>query len=295
MEQMQTVEQVQELEKMEEQTMEQVQVTTQEIKEEAVVTSDGLEKEVSSQDMETTSEEKDETFVIKEHYAELLEENEYVLNMHIVSDAKSRRSKGCKFYLTKKGSNIPLITGEEEISISCRKLLQAKDHNVMGIIFDLDARFTEDNLKKAFDRAKKCIESTQARMGESNSLTIDEAYSVLMQDAVTMAEEEVQQMKQEQQSETESITEKAKTRAFKYDKEHKTIMISKNRFRQMLEDLDCGFTATTFCKKLAILENHMGIRILQRNNGRCGYDYATADMGRVYKFKIVDLQHFACE
>jgi hypothetical protein len=69
---------------------------------------------------------------------------------------------------------------------------------------------------------------------------------------------------------------------------YETIAIRDNWMQQVLDKNETGYTKTIFCKKLRMLERHLGIRIILPSKQH-GYVFNDTGNARYYRFRNIDL------
>lgn len=194
----------------------------------------------------------------------------YKLYMMPAVDTATMIVEGCKFYLEHEGQL--MIGAGHELSISKERILRASDHAIMGILNKYAVNFTEDDLKIAFERARRFLENMREMALRKNSLSIQEAYAEVIRFA-------------KYQSDQEDLNE-LRQRNCKYDREEQTVSIRDNYFQTVLDRVESGYTKVVFCKKLAMVAQHYGKELLISNKGR--YTFNETGNNRWYKLKVVD-------
>lgn len=224
---------------------------------------------VESKTVETTNETLPEIHA-GDKKALLCTKDGYNLYMMPVMDSTTMIIEGCKFYLEHEG--LLMIGAEHELSISKDMLLRASDHAILNNLNKYAVNFTEDDLKRAFERARRFLENVKELASHKNSLSIQEAYAEVVRFAKDKSEQEYLDGLQKYNC--------------KYDSEERTVSIRDSFFQTVLDEIGSGYTKIVFCKKLAILAQHYGKELLISNKGR--YTFNETGNNRWYKLRIVD-------
>lgn len=198
----------------------------------------------------------------------------YALIIMPIFNAESLVVENCKLYLQNLETGIIHIGAGSELKIDKSKLLDATDHGVMRVLKKFTVNFTEDDMKLAFERAKIFLENIKTMVEVSSSMTIQEAYTEVVQFAIEKAA-------QEKGAKVMDVDIKCK-----HDQKEQIVSVRDNYLQDVLDEVGAGFTKTVFCKKLCMLEAHYGVSLVIRNKGR----YACNEAGntRFYKFRIID-------
>lgn len=203
-------------------------------------------------------------------YAVLVQRDGFQLNMQICGDMTTMQSDGCKLYLTNIETGKLYISASSEITISRARLLSANDHSVMNVVSTFLVNFSDDDKKKAFERAKQYLEVVENITKASSSRNIEDVFNDIVNFAKSKAMSE--------------CTDDESSHNYKYNEREGTIAIISNQFQKLLDEADAGCTKTVFCKKLRMLEQHYGKTIIISNRGGTGYGFNDTNNRRYYKF-----------
>ena len=195
----------------------------------------------------------------------------YKLYMMPVMDSTTMIIEGCKFYLENEGRL--MIGAEHELSISKDMLIKATDHTVLSILNKYALNFTEDDLKRAFERARMFVEKMIDMASHSSSLNIQETYAEVIRYARDKAAEEKY---------NKGLIE-SKCR---YNPKERIVSIRDSFLQTVLDEIESGYTKIIFCKKLALLAQHYGKELMISNKGR--YTFNETGNVRWYKLRVVD-------
>lgn len=198
----------------------------------------------------------------------------YRLEMMPVYNADNMIVEKCKLFLVNSNTNIPMIGAGTEMQIAKEKIMSAHDHTVFNVVKKFIINFSDDDIKKAFDRAKEFLETSRSMLAFNNSLNIIDAYREVVRRAIEMSKSE--------DNATDSKT--TEGRRCKYNPEEKMVSIRDKYMKEILEDT--GYTPVTFCKKICMTEACMGVEILKHHRGR--YTYNEAGNQRFYKLWVID-------
>ena len=203
-------------------------------------------------------------------YAVLVQREGFQLNMQICGDMTTMQSDGCKLYLTDIKTGKLYISASSEITISRARLLSANDHSVMNILSTFLVNFTDDDKKKAFERAKQYLEVVENITKTPSSRNIEDIFIDIVKSAKTKA--------------MNVCADGEPSDDYKYNEQEGTVAIISDQFQKLLDEADAGCTKTVFCKKLRMVEQHYGKTIIISNRGGTGYGFNDTNNRRYYKF-----------
>ncbi len=207
-------------------------------------------------------------------YAVLARKDGYQLNMQICGDMSTMRSDGCRLYLTDIQTGKLYISSSSEITISKAKILSACDHAVMNVLSNFIVDFSENDKKKAFDRAKHFLEVVTNITNMPSSRCIEDILNDVVESIKTKA--------------SEANASGDSSGNYKYDVQEGTVSVISDQFQKLLDEIDAGCTKTVFCKKLRMVEQHYGKTIIISNRSGTGYGFNDTNNRRYYKF-VADL------
>lgn len=244
--------------------MQEIEVQEQENQEE--------ENNVERSDQAVTRSQEDDLPPITKDsaYAVLVRRGEYQLNMQVCGDMTTMQSEGCKLYLTDVKTGKLYISSSSEITISRARLLSAIDHTVMGVLSTFLVNFGEDDMKKAYERATQYLKVVKNITKTPSSRNIQDIFVDIVDSAKRKAQEA-------------SISEEPSD-DYKYNEQEGTVAILSSQMQKLLDEVDAGCTKTVFCKKLRMVEQHIGKKIIISNRGGTGYGYNDTNNRRYYKF-----------
>ena len=206
-------------------------------------------------------------------YVALVQKDGFQLNMQVCGDMTTMQSDGCKLYLTEAKTGKLFISGSSEITISRARILSAIDHSVMNVLSTFLVNFSENDKKKAYERAKKYLEVSKNITKAPSSRNIQDIFVDIVHAAKAKAAEA-------------SIC-KEPSDDYKYNEQEGTVAIISGQFQKLLDEVDAGCTKTVFCKKLRMVEQHFGETIIISNRGGSGYGFNDTNNKRYYKFNII--------
>lgn len=198
----------------------------------------------------------------------------YRLEMVPVYNADNMVVEKCKLFLVNEADNVPMIGAGTEIQVGKEKIMTAEDYNVLYMIKKFVINFEENDIKLAFERARKFLETSRSMLALNNSLNIIDAYREVVRRAIKMSKSE------------DNATDGKNTegRRCKYDPENKMVSIRDSYMKEIMEDT--GYTPVTFCKKLCLAGVSLGVSFLKCSKGR--YAYNETGNQRFYKLYVVD-------
>lgn len=198
----------------------------------------------------------------------------YRLEMIPVYNADNMVVEKCKMFLVNEADNVPMIGAGAEVQIGKEKIMGADDFCVLYVIKKFVINFEDNDIKLAFERARKFLETSRSMVALNNSLNIIDAYREVVRRAIKMSKSE------------DNATDSKNTegRQCKYDPENKIVSVRDTYMKKIMEDT--GYTPVTFCKKLRLAEVSMGVNFLKCSKGR--YAYNETGNQRFYKLYVVD-------
>lgn len=198
----------------------------------------------------------------------------YRLEMVPVYNADNMVVEKCKLFLVNEAHNVPMIGAGAEVQVGKEKIMDADDYNVLYVIKKFVINFEENDIKLAFERATKFLETSRSIVALNNSLNIIDAYREVVRRAIKMSKSE------------DNATDSKNTegRQCKYDPENRIVSVRDTYMKKIMEDT--GYTPVTFCKKLRLAEVSMGVNFLKCSKGR--YAYNETGNQRFYKLYVVD-------
>lgn len=198
----------------------------------------------------------------------------YRLEMVPVYNADNMVVEKCKLFLVNEAHNVPMIGAGAEVQVGKEKIMDADDYNVLYVIKKFVINFEENDIKLAFERATKFLETSRSMVALNNSLNIIDAYREVVRRAIKMSKSE------------DNATDSKNTegRQCKYDPENRIVSVRDTYMKKIMEDT--GYTPVTFCKKLRLAEVSMGVNFLKCSKGR--YAYNETGNQRFYKLYVVD-------
>lgn len=198
----------------------------------------------------------------------------YRLEMIPVYNADNMVVEKCKMFLVNEADNVPMIGAGAEVQIGKEKIMGADDFCVLYVIKKFVINFEDNDIKLAFERARKFLETSRSMVALNNSLNIIDAYREVVRRAIKMSKSE------------DNATDSKNTegRQCKYDPENRIVSVRDTCMKKIMEDT--GYTPVTFCKKLRLAEVSMGVNFLKCSKGR--YAYNETGNQRFYKLYVVD-------
>lgn len=147
----------------------------------------------------------------------------------------------------------------------------------MECIKSYDYSLSDQDLKNAFDKVREIIhEEKNVVEYFPSSMTVDDMLDELI--------DKIIEKTTKKGNENDKSSEKAEDDE-KYKVDENYIMILANQMQNELDEIDCGYSKTVFCKKVRILEQIYGAKILISNrSGGKGYGYNDTGNKRYYKF-----------
>lgn len=201
----------------------------------------------------------------------LCERDGYYVTMQRIGDSSTKVCENYKVYLTSKETGIPFLSSGQNVKISAVALRNANDATVMKGLKKFMINLTEDDLKMAFDRARKYDRMNTAFTDVSTSKTIGEAYY----DLIEYVKKKV----------LTGVNEKGGE--YVYDEQKKNVEIRTECMEQALEACGSGYNSkVVFCKDLKELESHYNVKLLDGSKGRYGTN--NTNNIRVYRLYISD-------
>lgn len=198
----------------------------------------------------------------------------YRLEMIPVYNADNMVVEKCKMFLVNEADNVPMIGAGAEVQIGKEKIMGADDFCVLYVIKKFVINFEDNDIKLAFERARKFLETSRSMVALNNSLNIIDAYREVVRRTIKMSKSE------------DNATDSKNTegRQCKYDPENRIVSVRDTCMKKIMEDT--GYTPVTFCKKLRLAEVSMGVNFLKCSKGR--YAYNETGNQRFYKLYVVD-------
>lgn len=202
--------------------------------------------------------------------AVLCKSGDYFLNIMGVVNRTTKRMKGYKLFLSDTTGMVYIGSGEELV-ISKERLKGADNIDVLNIVNQFQVNFSEDNLKTAYERAKKFMEVSKQASCDDLEKNIVEVYREVIACAMNCAKEEEKRLD------------------IKYDEVTKVVSIRDKNMQEVLDRIDPNYTKVKFCKKLVLMEDLIDEKIIIRNrSGNKGYGYNETANKMYYKFRIID-------
>ena len=182
-----------------------------------------------------------------------------------INDIKFVLSENGKIYLgLEKLISIPIETIMDRASrFDCLMDLKRYDYSL-----------TDNDLKFAFENLQKLVRNRKFIV-ETDELAVTDVLDYIFQYVEFMISES-KNMSLEEQTEFHD----------KYRVDEESIMISTKIMDGVLEEIGAeGYTKIIMCKRIALLEKFLGVKILIGNrSGKKGYDFNTTGNKTFYKF-----------
>ena len=147
-----------------------------------------------------------------------------------------------------------LIDSSGGVKVSREKVLCSKNEDCMSFMRKFDVNFTKDDLKIAYERLKKFMETSKWRV-DCGEITVEDAFELFKELVM-------------QRADVEEKDSKIDKRHYKYNKAKGWFQVSAEKFQQALDDADTGFKRRKFCQELKMVENSKNKVIILGNRSK---------------------------
>lgn len=191
--------------------------------------------------------------------------------IYMVKEVNDSTGEVAGYYIHMEENGFPLIGVGNRIKISQKNLATSTDYKIMNCLRNFNSLFTEDMLKRAYERAKHYYEISAVAVKQHKDRSVIDVYAELVTYIEWMAKSEIE----------DGITEEDR----KYFCKDNIAEIESKELDKVLEDIEAGCSKTVFAKNILSIEEIMDRHLIVTNKGRLGFN--KTGNKRVYKF-IVD-------
>lgn len=259
-----------------------VKATANKKEEKAICTGKAVDEKVEEKVDEKNTVEEAVTEIEKEKVMETVNtvtsnriwgDDEHNLKVLIQRNGSNGTFEDIKFVLSENGKTY--LGVDKLINIPVETVIgNAAKFDCLNELKSYDYSITDSDLKEAFDKLQDIIRQKKFIM-ETDEMTVEEVLDAVFEHAEFMVSESKKMSSEER---------KKFQNRYRVDKD--SIMIGTKIMDEVLQEIGAeGYTKTIMCKRIALLENFLGVKILIRNrSGKKGYDFNTTGNIAFYKF-----------